>query len=184
MKRHYYISEDLDDLEAIEHELEQKGVSRPQIHVLSQNDAEVEQHHLHEVDSVLRKNIVDSTWLGVLLGLSIAVTVILVALLAGLTDMIGLVPFLFLAAVLLGFCVWEGGFIGIQEPNRRFARFHNALRSGKHVLFVDVGRNQEDSLESVVRMHPRLQTAGVGGGMPGWMVDTQNKWRRFIDIMP
>ena len=36
MLRHYYISDDLDDLEAVELELEGKGVSTPQIHVLSE----------------------------------------------------------------------------------------------------------------------------------------------------
>ena len=41
MKRHYYISSDLDDLELIERDLEEAGVSTPQIHVLSDDDARV-----------------------------------------------------------------------------------------------------------------------------------------------
>ncbi|MFT7496839.1 MAG: hypothetical protein ACI9V8_001739, partial [Urechidicola sp.] len=35
MKRHYYISDDLDDLDRIEQELESSGVHKPQIHVFS-----------------------------------------------------------------------------------------------------------------------------------------------------
>ncbi len=35
MKRHFYISDDLDDLDRIEVELEEKGVHKPQIHVFS-----------------------------------------------------------------------------------------------------------------------------------------------------
>ena len=58
MKRHFYISEDLDDLEQVEQELVSGGVETPHIHVLSENDADVENHHLHEVEAVLKKDIV------------------------------------------------------------------------------------------------------------------------------
>ena len=45
MLRHYFISTNLDDLEVFEEQLEAAGVSTPQIHVLSRNDADVEHHH-------------------------------------------------------------------------------------------------------------------------------------------
>ena len=61
MERHYYLSDDLDDLEAIETELEDAGISTPQIHVLSENDADVETHHLHEVDSFSKSDIAHPT---------------------------------------------------------------------------------------------------------------------------
>jgi hypothetical protein len=61
MERHYYLSDDLDDLEAVENELEAAGISTPQIHVLSENDSEVENHHLHEVDSFTKSDVVHST---------------------------------------------------------------------------------------------------------------------------
>jgi len=50
MLRHYFISDNLDDLEVFEEQLESAGVSTAQIHVLSRNDAEVgHHHHLREV---------------------------------------------------------------------------------------------------------------------------------------
>ena len=58
MNRHFYISDDLDDLELVEEELESNGISTPHIHVLSLNDAEVARHkHLHEVEAVLRTDV-------------------------------------------------------------------------------------------------------------------------------
>ena len=39
MKRHFYVSEDLDDLDRIEQELENRGVHRPQIHVFSRDES-------------------------------------------------------------------------------------------------------------------------------------------------
>ena len=51
MNRHYYISDNLNDLEKVETELEASGIDTEQIHVLSERDAEVERHHLHDVSS-------------------------------------------------------------------------------------------------------------------------------------
>ena len=55
MNRHFYISNDLNDLEQIELELEQEGISAAHSHVLSLDDAEVAAHpSLNEVEAVLR----------------------------------------------------------------------------------------------------------------------------------
>ena len=56
MLRHYYVSDDLDELEIVERELEAEGFTEPQIHVLSLDDCHVEQHHLHEVESLLKQD--------------------------------------------------------------------------------------------------------------------------------
>ncbi len=176
MLRHYFISDDLDDLEVFEEQLEGAGVSTPQIHVLSRSDAEVEHHHLHEVQSFMKKDIIRSTMRGALVGLCAFVLVLAVAYFAGWTKIaVGWIPFIFLAVVLLGFCTWEGGLIGIQKPNRNFARFEQALSEGKHVFFVDLAPRQEAVLEKVLKSHPRVQRAGTGSSTPHWLIALQHK---------
>ena len=69
MKRHYYISDDLDDLVTLEQELDNAGVEKPQFHVLSNNDAGVDTHHLHAVEAVLKSNVVYKTELGFCVGI-------------------------------------------------------------------------------------------------------------------
>ena len=137
MKRHYFISDDLDDLEAVERDLEAAGVTTPQIHVLSEDDAGVESHHLHEVEAVLKKDVVHGTEMGAIVGVIGAAAVILLAWISGLTETYTWVPAIFLAIIVLGFCTWEGGLIGIQEPHVDFRRFQDDLHEGKHILFVD-----------------------------------------------
>ncbi|MCR8923942.1 NAD/FAD-utilizing enzyme [Dasania sp. GY-MA-18] len=185
MKRHFYITDNLDDLELVEQELESSGVETPQIHILSENDADVENHHLHEVEAVLKKDVVHSMEIGAVTGIVAAIIVLLVAYLAGWTESAaGWVPFIFLAVVVLGFCTWEGGLFGIQEPHYQFKRFQKALHEGKHVLFVDVAPNQENTLCQVVSRHPKLQIAGIGEATPSMVVEAQKKWRSFIKAMP
>ncbi|MDP4535485.1 NAD/FAD-utilizing enzyme [Alkalimonas collagenimarina] len=185
MLRRYFISDDLDDLESIEKELEQKGIATPQIHVLSEKDAEVELHHLHEVSPVLKSDVVRATEVGAVVGLIGAILVLLVAYFAGWTESAaGWVPFIFLAIVVLGFCTWEGGFIGIQEPNIHFKRFQDILKEGKHVLFIDIDPEQEGIVKKVARKHPKLQNAGTGEATPGFVVKAQIYFKRFVKAMP
>ena len=78
----------------------------------------------------------------------------------------GWLPFGFSAALLLGFCAWEGGLIGMQLINIHFQRFKNTLKQGKHVFFVDVEQGQEKALRKVMPRHPQLVEAGVGASIP------------------
>ncbi|BFM16819.1 magnesium transporter [Maricurvus nonylphenolicus] len=184
MKRHYYISDSIDDLETVEHELEYEGITTPQIHVLSENDMEVERHHLHEVEAVLKKDVVRGTEIGAIIGAVIAVLILAAAYFSGVTETTTWVPFIFLAVVALGFCTWEGGLFGIQVPHADFKRFQEVLKKGKHVLFVDVDSRQEPVLDRVISHHPKLEIAGVGDATPSWVVGAQNKFKSFVKTMP
>ncbi|GAB3291616.1 NAD/FAD-utilizing enzyme [Parahaliea aestuarii] len=184
MKRHYFISSDLDDLELVEHDLTEAGLVKPQIHVLSEDDAGVEQHHLHEVEAVLKKDVVHGTEMGAVVGVLGAAAVLALAWFSGVTETYTWVPAIFLAVVVLGFCTWEGGLIGIGETHSDFRRFEEDLRAGRHILFVDVDRNQESALNDVVQRHPGLKPAGDGSPTPRWVVNLQQRWANFMRVAP
>ena len=185
MKRHYYISEDLDDLEHVEEELEKAGVATPQIHVLSRDDAGVALHeHLHPVEAVFKKDVVHGTEVGAVVGVLGAALVLGVSYLSGVTETVGWVPFVFLAVVVLGFCTWEGGLFGIQETHHDFKRFDADLEAGKHVFFVDVDAEQEAALSGIVNAHPRMQQAGEGRATPKVVVEAQKKFHDAMQTLP
>ena len=184
MKRQYFISDDLDDLEIVERDLESAGVTTPQIHVLSEDDSGVELHHLHEVEAVLKKDVVHGTELGALVGVIAAASILILAWFSGLTETYTWVPAIFLSVIVLGFCTWEGGLIGIQEPHTDFRRFQDDLHQGKHILFVDVDPEQENILRNVVNQHPKLKDAGEGSSTPRWVVGAQQKFTRFMQLAP
>ena len=177
MLRHYFISSNLDDLEVFEEQLETAGVSTPQIHVLSANDAAVARHsHLHAVQSFLRSDVVHSTTQGAVIGIVAFVLVLAVAYFAGwTTSAAGWMPFIFLAVILLGFCTWEGGFFGFQKTNHNFARFEQALKDGKHIFFVDLEPSQESILEKILEAHPQVELAGTGASTQHWIVTLQQR---------
>lgn len=185
MLRHYYISDNLDELKDVEQALAAHGITEPQIHVLSEHDGDVKAHHLPEVESVLKKDVVHSTEIGAIVGvIAAAITLLLAYTLGWSQSQAGWLPIIFLAIVILGFCTWEGGFIGIQKNNVNFERFQEVLKNDKHVLFVDIDVNQEQSLAKVVGQHPSLQPAGVGDATPKWIIKGRDAYQRFVKIMP
>lgn len=180
MNRHYYVSDNLDDLEAVESELEASGINTEQIHVLSEKVADVEEHHLHEVNSLMKQDVVHSGEIGAAVGVPLAALILGGAYWLGWTETAaGWVPFIFLAVVVLGFSIWEGGFFGIQVPNAHFRNFKQMVEAGKHVFFVDVEPNQESVLERVIGHHPKLTVAGTGAASPHWTVAWLHRWHQF-----
>ena len=175
--RHYFISSSLDDLELFEEQLEAAGISTPQIHVLSLDTLGVEHHpHLHEVQSVMKNDVVHSSLIGAEVGLCIMVLLLsLTAVTAWAETAMGWMPFIFLSVVILGFCTWEGGLIGSQRRNYKFARFEKQLQEGSHLFFVDMYQHQEPILSRMLGLHPQISVAGLGRSVPEWLVRWQKR---------
>lgn len=187
LKRQYWIGTDLDELEAIERELEDSGALRSQIHVLTLDDTEAENHHqLHDVQSLMKKDLIRSGLRGLAIGVAGAALVLIGASTAGWTESgAGWWPFAFLAVIVLGFATWEGGLWGIQTQNAKFERFEEALKQGKHLFFVDLSPDQESKLKEVMSRHAGAEYAGSGAASPRWMVVWQHRLRHFLtETMP
>ena len=182
LKRQYWIGSDLDELEAIEQELEAGGALPGQIHVLTLDDTSAENHHrLHDVQSLMKKDLIRSGLRGLAIGLVGAVLVLAGAKLAGWTETAaGWWPFAFLAIIVLGFATWEGGLWGIQTQNARFSRFEAALKEGKHLFFVDLSEEQGHRLNEVMRRHAGAEFAGTGPANPHWMIIWQHRLKSFL----
>jgi len=185
MKRHFYISDDLDELEDVEVELEERGISKPHIHVLSLDDCAVAEHgRLQEVEAVLRTNVVSGTKMGAMIGVCSAFAVLFIGYVSGWVQGIIWLPFVFLSIITLGFCTWEGGFIGIQKKNKRFAHFDETLKNGQHVFLVDIEPEREQLLTQIMSVHPALKFAGEGPSVPHWYIRLQEILQRFFRFNP
>jgi len=180
MKRHYFISDDLDDLERIEQELEHRGVNTPQIHVLSKDDTAVARHkHLHNIEAVFKQDVVNGMLLGAMFGLLAAALVMAIGYISALPETYTWIPFYFLAIVMFGFLTWAGGFYGIQTPHKDFRRFQKDLDDGKHIFIVDLDPSQESIIQQIKNAHPHLNDAGTGNATPRWVVMGQQSFKNI-----
>ena len=116
MKRFYYISDDLDDLERIEHDLEAGGIARPQIYLLSNDDVGLDNHDVNRVASFLKTDVIHSGEIGAVLGLAVAVVILLVSHFSGIAEQVGWVPFTFLAMPVAILAAWfpRDNFCGVK----------------------------------------------------------------------
>jgi hypothetical protein len=181
--RHYFISDDLDDLDLLEDQLEHAGIDSPRIHVLSNDSVGVANHiHLHAVQSIFTRDVVHCTIVGAMIGLLGVCLVLGVTYVLDLPDaIIGWTPYIFLSIVVLGFCTWEGGFVGMQKTNYHYKQFESALEDGKHVFIVDLDPNQESSLTIALQDHPKLLEAATEVGSPHWILASLHWLTAFID---
>lgn len=179
MKRFYYMSDDLDNLEQVEHDLEASGIARPQIYLLSNDDVAVDEHDVNPVASFFKTDVIHAGEIGAVLGAIAAAVVLLVSHLSGIAAQVGWAPFIFLAIVAFGFTTWEAGFIGMHAPNSHFRRFEKALAAGKHVLFVETTKADQKCLKKVMKKHPTLERAGTEVTHTGPLIMLLRNWEKF-----
>ncbi|MEL7044529.1 MAG: NAD/FAD-utilizing enzyme [Pseudomonadota bacterium] len=169
MLRFYFLGDDLDDLEAVSSELQAAGIAAEQIYVVTDSYDEVDRRNFNHVWSVARKDTVRSAIIGAFVGVCLAALVLVGAWTSGIAESYTWTPFVFLAVVVLGFCTWEGGLWGIQEPHHEFKRFQSELENGRHLLLVEASDAQSSALDSVCEKHSRLTPVGEGKAVPGFM---------------
>lgn len=86
MIRHYFISDDLDDLNAVEQELLEAGIDPAQLRVLSDHN-QSNAHKVDEVDSLSRRDIIHSGLVGGVIGLGVAAIIIGVGYYSGASSL-------------------------------------------------------------------------------------------------
>lgn len=156
MKQLLYVCKDLAELKYSQLSLEAQGVADSNIHIISNDEQGLCEFGLPVMSDFSRLDIVNSGVKGALLGVVGAVSVIFLALILGWAGIAGWVPFFFLALIVLGFCTWEGGLLGIGRINQNFAHLQQAISRGEHVLVVDVSEFQENRVLAVLRKYPGL----------------------------
>jgi hypothetical protein len=180
--RHYFVTDSLDEVAKVERELEEQNISSSQFHVLSRDEVGMAERQLNSVHSLLRKDILNSGLIGAGTGAVLAALVLTGAWTLGLTTTAaGWIPFIFLAIVAFGFCTWEGGLYGIQEPNRAFEAFTTDLEKGQHVVFVDAAPADKGALLTMMQDHKRLKFKALAIGRPAWILRLMDSIRDGVD---
>jgi len=156
MKTHMFLTKNIDKLEETEIELESQGIPRSHIKIYSQDEAGLSTHHLPSVPDISKLDLVHSSLLGAAVGGFIASTILMTAMIAGWTSAVGWLPFVFLSLVVLGFGTWEGGLMGINKVNHRFARVQESIKEGAYLLIVDVNKPDEEKLATTMGRHPEM----------------------------
>jgi len=157
MKHAYYLSEDLNELEQVHDELIETGLRDTHIHVFSDDEANVEMHHMRNVNPFLKTNVLKALCIGVGIGLFMGALMMSVPFVFGFSASIGSIPFTLGGLFLLGFATWEGGLLGLQKAHPKFLKVLNRVHKGNHLLIVDYKEEKAIQVHRVKREHPALE---------------------------
>ncbi|WP_298442123.1 hypothetical protein [uncultured Ferrimonas sp.] len=177
MFRHFYLCTSLWELDLIERELQQVGLRPSQIHVLSAQPQLADRFHLNPLNEFWYYNLPRSLAAGTVIGAAVAGLVLAAADIGGLAIQIGSwVPIGMLALLLGLFCAWQGGFIGLQCPHHQLGRYQQAVRSGMHLLLVDVSFTERPRLQQVMSNHPLVLHDGCRIASDRYFMQLQDLW--------
>lgn len=154
-----YLTDDIDELESAEHDLEQRGIPREHIHVLANNDGELLAHNLPPFSDWSKRDIFHYGVRGTIIGAVLSGTLLLSTYLCGVNDPTAWIVIAFIATLIVGFCTWEGGLVGINKMNHAFERYKDSIQKGAYLLVIDPTNNTEEhKARSAIASHPDLHS--------------------------
>jgi hypothetical protein len=163
MKCLYYLAPTLDSTHVISDDLHEAGIKDFFVHVISRDEAGLQQQHIHSSNYLETLDVVRDGIIGGVLGFLVGL--VGVALLQYF-DPIGVEIPAFVYYALVGvatlFGAWEGGLIGIGIENRKLARFHDDLEAGKFLILIYALKEQEAAVGKMMReRHPESELVAV-----------------------
>ena len=158
MKRLYYITPQINSAEQIAKDMHNEGVKDWNFHVLSKDRDGLYRHHIHSANPLQEFDIIHSALRGGIFGLTVALALCLsVNLISGYAALS--LPLLLLVGALFG--SWLGALIGLTHENYKVARFHNEIEAGNFLVMVDVHKNEESKIKTLMEhYHPEASGAG------------------------
>ncbi|WP_067585046.1 hypothetical protein [Endozoicomonas ascidiicola] len=162
MKRLYYLTGSLNSVTQIIDDLHHAGISDWHLHVLSRNEAGLYHRQIHSANMLQENDVLHSGELGALIGGLAGLTIATLLELWDPFEFAASFPMLILVAgVFTLFGAWSGGLAGVTRENYKTERFHDELIRGRHLIMVDVSKQQEKVVRHhLSNYHPEASLAG------------------------
>ena len=153
-----YLTGDIEELEATENELEKNGVPRSHIHILGENDTDLQNHNLPVFSEWSKRDTLYYGLRGALLGIVLSSAILIGGVLYGVTDPSIWLVLAFVSSLCVGFCTWEGGLVGLNKLNHAFSQYKDAIKNGEYLLVVSADSNKEEQVTRyTLKSHPVLR---------------------------
>ena len=162
MKRLYYLTDSLESVSQITDDLHQNGITDWHLHVLSRNEAGLYHRQVHSANVFQENDIIHLGEMGAMIGGTLGLSF---ATLGAWLQPFGFDPpfpyILLMTGLFTLFGTWCGGLAGCTRENYKITRFHDDLVNGRHLIMVDVYRQQEKTIRHHLQQyHPNAWSAG------------------------
>ena len=163
MKCLYYLARTLEGTQRISNDVRAVGVNDFFLHVISKDEAGLQKQHIRSGNYLETLDLIPDGLTGAAIG-GIA-GLIGVGLLKHFEpfgpNVPGVVYFATVAVAVL-FGAWEGGLTGIATENRKLAKFHDDIESGRYLVLIYTPKEQETTVREMMRVrHPGAELVAI-----------------------
>lgn len=163
MKCIYYLSPNLISTQKISDDLHETGVNDWFIHVISHDEAGLQKEHLHSSNYLETLDFIRDGFIGAACGFLVG---LIFAFILKVAQPFGpdvpLWAYLAVIALVTCFGAWQGGLIGVASENKKLARFHDQIESGKYLILIYAKRYQEEKVKAMMTIkHPEVELVGI-----------------------
>jgi len=151
MKCIYYLSPSLIETHKISDDLHETGVNDWFIHVISKDEAGLKREHVHSSNYLETLDYIRDGFIGAACGCLVGIAF---AFILNLTQPFGpdvpIWAYLAIVALVTFFGAWQGGLIGVASENKKMARFHDEIESGKFLVLIYARKKQESQVKTMM----------------------------------
>ncbi|KZY62438.1 MULTISPECIES: hypothetical protein [unclassified Oleiphilus] len=162
MKDTYFVADDLDEVELIQNELMEAGVEKDSISVWSGDAYGVDTHHLKAENELLKTDAIPSMRSGLICGLILSGVALFGFLGLGLMSSEYMSAGLIFCGLVIGFCTWEAGLLGLRRVHRDFTQLGRYVAQKKHIIHLHLGDKAEKAANKVLLKHPAITSVRMG----------------------
>jgi len=151
MKRLFFLSDNIDQVEAISNDIHKRGINDWHFHVVCNDERGLLSHKVHSANYLNRFDIFRSGERGAIWGLMGGI--ILVLLLNNFTQAfvefgVGLALVMIIPVTMFG--AWIGGLVGVNHEHYQLKQFHEAIEDGKYLIMIDVPKGEIEPVSNML----------------------------------
>ena len=162
MKCLYYLAPGLESAQRVSDDLHDVGISDFFLHVIAKDESGLIKRQIHSGNYLETLDVIREGFLGAMIGFVAGlIGAALLNYYGPFEDVPGVVNVALVAVATL-FGAWAGGLVGIENENKKLARFHDDLETGKYLILIYARKEQESAVGEMMRTrHPEAELAGV-----------------------
>lgn len=149
--QYQFLLNNLNHSDHIQANLVATGINESDIHFVTENNTDYAGHHVHEASIFEERDLVHSSVRFASVGAAIG---ILLSIIFYYTQpygwQFGMINFVFMMALTMGFSGWLGGLFGIAHRNYRISNYENELKNGKAIMLVYTDEEHADKAKQIV----------------------------------
>lgn len=162
MRKLYYLTDDMFSVEQISRDLHEHGITYWNFCVHSKDEVGLHKRRVHSASYLQQRNVIRHGERGALIGFVVAILAVLYVMIA---EPFGAQTHPLVYVAIFGFITlfgaWVGGLNGLATENQSIAKFHDDVTAGKHLLMIDVKKEQENVVKELMQKnHPEAEYKG------------------------